>query len=438
MRTRERNNLTTVPLTSTATIRTNNETSHSCGTAYDGRTSGFAYPIGSYETITDQVIPGFKARSAKGEIFNNPMSSYKETRSVERGTSSVRFAYKATDSMLHRHCPDHYWESVPEATVCLVANGGPVSHLVQPNSASRNMRDYAGTLAYADIDSPTVDGATFIAELRETISFVRNPLKAFVGLVKAAKTSKSRNAAKRALTRRGRPVYNRDLTVYDYIVDNWLSYRYGFRPIVKDIEDAAEAVAQTVLNERPKRRTARGNASDSSSLSNSGTCPYDSRCEFQTDTRVSVEVRAGVLYEYQRSRDTFGVDFARVPVAAWEAIPFSFVVDHFLNVGSFIEGITPKGGIKHLAAWTTTTVTLGTTRTSRLVSVPVTSGRVGYVVADGLTTESFNSVSKTRIPGVTIGLAMRNDPFLKGNSLDTDKSFITDLVALGSQLLRSK
>lgn len=407
----------------TATMYGNNEITHSCAMTTESRSLAFDYPQGSIESFTDVVIPGYHARSAKGEIFNNPMSSSKTERSVEMGTFTGGWHYKKSDTG-HRHCSDYYRESVSGAPGALNAHGVPVGHLGHDINV-QNLIDDAGTQAYAAIDNPTFDGGVFIAELRETISFVRNPLRAFNDALEEVRVRKNRTSS------------GRSKILGSFLRDNWLSYRYGFRPIVMDIEDAAVAVAQTVLNEKPKRKTARGSSSDNQRKTSSGSVSGDSRYDHQTETSTSIEVRAGVLYEFFRSPDTFGTDWVRAPVAAWEAIPYSFVVDRFFNVGSFIEAIVPKAGIRHLSAWTTVTRIQETQRSTRMVYLPDSVGRVGFIDSDGLTTERYSTVTKTRTPGIRLGLAMKPDPFGLRDS-DLEIAFITDLVALGSQLLRSK
>lgn len=422
---RERDNMVSAVITGTASIRENQHTpTHICRSRSEDRTTTFEYPTGSLETFSDYIIPGYDARSANGEVFCNPMSSSKTTRSVTCGTSSISFAYKTADDPAHRHCPDYYWESVSNAPVCLNGHGTPVYHLNNVGDVS-SLRDYAGTEAFANIDSPTIDGAVFIAELHETLSYLKNPLRSFTDALGDVRRKKNRSKNSKA---------NRQI-LGDYLRDQWLSYRYGFRPLAKEIENAAVAVAQTVLREAPKRKTARGSASDSFTVTQSGTGTYDSRVSFETETKIAIDVRAGVLYEYYRSPDTFGLKVERAPLAMWEAIPYSFVVDRFLNVGSFVEAITPKAGIRHLAAWTTVKTETTTQRTSRLTSQGSINGRTGSILSDGLTIENYSSITKTRTPGVKIGLALNAQPFGK-DSLDV--SFITDLVALGAQMLRTR
>jgi hypothetical protein len=63
-----------------------------------------------------------------------------------------------------------------------------------------------------------------------------------------------------------------------------------------------------------------------------------------------IQVRAYCHYKadmtYLPARD-FGL--TELPLTAWELVPFSFVVDWFVNIGDWLEALTPKLGIKILS-----------------------------------------------------------------------------------------
>lgn len=225
-------------------------------------------------------------------------------------------------------------------------------------------------------------------------------------------------------------------TVSELISDSWLSYRYGISPLLKDVKSAAEAVARTVLNNEPVRKTARGSASEYGQITSNGHFDHAlGRWDYQKSTEVEVSVRAGVLYEMIRSPNTFGVGTERIPVGAWEAIPLSFLVDWVFNVGSFIEAITPVAGVKRLGSWTTIHTTMSTTREIWFAQGGASDfGLPRLIDSDGRSTETYKSVIKQRDPGIQIGLAHKITP-LKG---DIGKKRVLDLLALSNQILVSR
>jgi len=66
-----------------------------------------------------------------------------------------------------------------------------------------------------------------------------------------------------------------------------------------------------------------------------------------------VSVRAGVLTDILcvNALNLFGLD--SLAEAAWDLIPFSFIVDWFVDIGTFIAAWTPEMGLKPLASWYT-------------------------------------------------------------------------------------
>jgi hypothetical protein len=372
--------------------------------------------------MVDEVIPGFAKRSAKGEVFVNYMSHYKSHREQPTlSTKSYHVEYTPGTPAGNKYCAYNSAQTMPASPQGLNQLGSPVQHLRLDIGASVNLRTLAGTQAAAGIDNPTLDGAVAIAELREALSFMRNPLRALNRELVRVRRDKWRDHGKW-----------RTKTTSEYLRDNWLSYRYGVRPLVKDVQDAAHAVARTALNDEPKRQTSRGSASESFHFSSDG---KSGDFDFITETRVEVDVEAGVLYELALGPNTFGLGLQRVPVAVWEAIPYSFVVDWFANIGSFVSAITPVAGVRRLGSWTTTTVTHETTRKIWWARGGIhSSGMPRVIESDGQSTEQFSSSTKTRVPGIIVGLAHTTSPF----SGDIGQKRLIDLVALGHQILASK
>lgn len=419
-RTRIKDNTTSSVLESTGTIKKNNETNHTCESEPVSFALGWSYPTGSYQSMSDYVVPNFARRSAAGEVFNNPMSSFKSERSVSTGTRAYTVPWKGSYSG-HKHCADYRDESVPNSAYELSRWSGPVGHLDVPLGTSiQNLINLASTEAAANVDAPTFQSVVAIAELRETLSYLRNPLGALNRELTDINNWKRR---KRKLDRK---------TVGEVISDNWLSYRYAIMPIVNDTRNLAEAVARTVVDSEPVRKTARGSASSNGETQLDGSI---SLSDYQTRTATTVEVRTGILYEMTLSPNTFGLGTEQIPVALWEAIPLSFMVDWVFNIGSFIEAMTPVAGVRRLATWTSVKTDSTTTRETWWARGGTHSyGTDRVITADGRCSESYVTTSRTRNPGIQVGLAHKVSP-LQG---DLGKKRLLDLLAIGHQLLVSK
>lgn len=388
-----------------------------CTSSATSKSIDFDYYVGEEETMHDVVIPGFHRRSAKGEIFINPMHSFKKKRELSLGAFSYYVAKDEEDC--------DYSQSYSQAPHTINVLGAPVTHLQVGEPSVAALRRTASTQAKANIDDSTIDGLVFLGELRETIGYLRDPLSSFNKFLSGVRKTKNRKGYVGPTA--------------GFLSDNWLSYRYAMRPLASDIVNGMDAILDTVDGFDPDRRTARGYASSSGSLSDSGLIGGEPSVETTYDTTSThdVSVRAGILYEYSRSPDTWGMAAHQLPIAAWELIPFSFVADWFVNIGPWIEAITPVAGVRELGSWTTVRRVRETVRTSYRSFGGYTSGggltRERHITADNQTVETYSTTSTTRSPGLDVGLTFKVSP-LAG---DIGKARILDLAALGKQILSS-
>jgi hypothetical protein len=121
---------------------------------------------------------------------------------------------------------------------------------------------------------------------------------------------------------------------------------------------------------KPQRYTARGHASSSFDVGGTIDHPAFSifKCKSEYEKLHDVSVRTGILYELDH-RDVFGLSFKEIPITAWELVPYSFVIDWFVNAGDYIQAVTPKLGVKVLGSWSTTEDEIVTKTTTTLEDV---------------------------------------------------------------------
>jgi hypothetical protein len=386
---------------------------------------------GWYRKTTDVVIPGFHERSAAGEIFNNPYTTkYVEEIGIVEGT----WQQTAKDSACSPSYPYKHLKTIYAGTGFVRAkdlfgaDGQPTS----------NLSVLAGTDAASGVQAANVQGLVELAELAKTLKFIANPFKAFENFIEDILRSKDFRRWKANRLARGKSTSGRKpgkgtaATLADYLSEEWLRYRYGIMPLFYLCNDALKAVNEP---KAPVRRTSRGKATETRVLQenvNEGDPTVEVRAVNRTHTKTWT-VRAGVLYEHSLDlQANYGTRFQDVPEAAWELIQFSFIVDWFLNVGSFLGAIRPKVGVKQLATWTTTTLT-----DNREVTMVCTGGSGSSTyeyTSDRFAHSSIKTVEKRRVPGISVGLTY------KWTTIDNFKSIhlkrATDSVALIYKLLR--
>lgn len=370
------------------------------------------FTLGSFESMTDVVTPSFTKRSARGEVIVNPMVKTKWTRTATEGGFSFKNGGTGASSYIDTY--DGYY--------AIDRKGGVTPHAPVPIDLGA-LKLQAGTSAASNVDSSAFEGIVFLGELPELIRMLRNPVKGYRDWLSYMKREKNRSPKspwRYAKLRR-------------FIDDNWLGYRYGVRPLIYDAQRLMIAIDQAMKKENPQRRTARGSSSDSGNGSISSTATtYAANVSYTINTRRNVSVRAGILYEmYNSTADNFGLSFDKIPSAAWELIPFSFVVDWFANVGSYVGAITPKVGVRTLGSWTTTKDVISTTCTSSVSSL---DDATDTILNPGHCDETYITETKTRAPGAGVGLTLTP---AAGNLAKLDILQVRDLLIFARKLLAS-
>lgn len=134
----------------------------------------------------------------------------------------------------------------------------------------------------------------------------------------------------------------------------WLEYRYAWSPLVADIRTALKLLA-TDKTFSP-RRTFRGWDDDGSTSSIDVTYSSGGYTYRTTGTLIESRiVRAGVLTSIDLPSIELFRDYGLLggPGVVWELIPYSFVVDWFVNISGFLGSINPTAVIKSLGSWST-------------------------------------------------------------------------------------
>lgn len=127
------------------------------------------------------------------------------------------------------------------------------------------------------------------------------------------------------LTLRDTPV--REVT-RDWIASNWLSFQYGWRPLIQDVHEATKHLAYLLNADRNKTYRV------SKRVNGDTTKPYIS-IYYPTSqtvyTRKSIVARVSTV-------DEIGLVGLKDPASiAWELMPYSFVVDWFIPIGNYLS-----------------------------------------------------------------------------------------------------
>lgn len=134
----------------------------------------------------------------------------------------------------------------------------------------------------------------------------------------------------------------------------YLAVRYGLLPVLSDIKAVVEGMQAKLC---ATRISSRGSAEDTYSTSYDTNGLYDLGYGGYLNLKCRTEVRESLVV---RALSLDGVDLGRAQAIgltpkglvglAWELIPFSFVVDWFLNIGDFLYSLIPALGWSNLGS----------------------------------------------------------------------------------------
>lgn len=232
------------------------------------------------------------------------------------------------------------------------------------------------TEALADARSRGWDALTFFAEWTKTVELIK-------GFQRRTLQRAGRVADSIMLSRKSRSNLQTTNDLARAFSETWLEGRYGWRILRFDIEAINESLSK--LN-NARSQYGRGYATDSdtksrtiySAGSTSGQILRHTPVDGGTNTLGSGTItqdrvytkRAGTVLEAMVG-DILTVDPL---VTAWEVIPFSFIVDWFVNIGDVVTAFSPFAQENLLGAWVSFKDEIRTTSTF----TPSGSSKIDY------------------------------------------------------------
>jgi hypothetical protein len=192
--------------------------------------------------------------------------------------------------------------------------------------------------------------AIFLGEGREALGTIAQSATKVYKAYKAARkgnvsgafrilTGKSRSASRKAVSH----------TNAKTLADRWLEIQYAWKPLLDDAYGAAKHLAY--MQNRPAVKTYRV-----------GKTMYreDPLKIFNYDISGSKFVRKGIVARVTHVNEAALLGLTDPASLAWELLPYSFVADWFIPIGSYLEALTLRGALtgtfisssKHITATT--------------------------------------------------------------------------------------
>lgn len=305
---------------------------------------------------TGVSMPKYKDNISKLQSATTPLSAYAQSASVKEG------ALRVTTTKSHSYGEQTFtdtWMGISHGV-----NGHyyaiPLSDADYFNSTSVRDRALARARSLASdkikaIQTP-FNTQVFAAELKEIRGLFRQPLLEYGRLVeKLARTSKNYRGYDKLVARKKRESRTA-------LADTYLEFQFGVIPLISDIKAIA-----TLFNEKAQQESTNrihayakvdGLVLDSFQI---GDYTAGVECQLRLIRKGYTEVfiTSGIAAQFQEKLT--GIDalsnqllsLLEVPVAVWESIPYSFLLDYFVNVGDTINATTTA---RNMVSYTSETV----------------------------------------------------------------------------------
>jgi len=183
-------------------------------------------------------------------------------------------------------------------------------------------------------------GGNFVAEFGETVEMFLHPVKSiyrrswtFVGKLKKL-----------------RKVYERDPVSYSKaLADLYLAFVFAIKPLAQDANDFADTVTKYQTSYVPdvlhihahgksKKLVSRDTVDVTSAPYGIGLMQSERSVVLDSHVIYAGAIRSAPTFN-GRTLSQFGFDEFDIVPAVWEAIPFSFLVDYFLNVQEVLDSM---------------------------------------------------------------------------------------------------
>lgn len=181
-----------------------------------------------------------------------------------------------------------------------------------------------------------------LAESRQTLNMLTSTAKA----VASFRTKWLKNLS-RQLRRNGSP---------KELHSSWLAVRYGWMPLYYDAYGIAKHLvdlSHPLKDIYPVRAFANW-STDNSAAADWSTTGWKGRYETRTTHRYKAGVGGFVTIERRIARELVRAGLVNPLEVLWEVLPYSFVVDWFIKVGDYVEGMTALNGVALSYCWAST------------------------------------------------------------------------------------
>lgn len=245
-------------------------------------------------------------------------------------------------------------------------------------------------------ESYGVNGLLVIGELRETIQMLRNPLAAankatqlYLDALKAKRREIKQSVPRRRSETDRQHSIRRANALKNAMAGSWLELQFGLLPAISDAKEILEESLDMYLKRARNTRTRLRARSPkfSNVIQDEGLSFYFTNLQFKVsyrrETEASVQYTCGVnrtlvspVGQMEDALQRFGFQIQNFVPTIYELIPWSFLVDYFVNLGDIVEAVcTDTSNV----TWVSRTQRQDTLITHTSEGVPYNEGSPGTV-----------------------------------------------------------
>nr|UJQ85095.1 MAG: hypothetical protein 1 [Leviviridae sp.] len=312
------------------------------------------------ESVASISVPNYKKRSAQGEIFNNPFSrSLLELSSTQIDTGWVSSERWSTAVSIVR---GDKWGGQPYAVSCSsFAITRSRSLLCVPPEFLAALKSNIPTLdagaqsainnAFGNIQQGEVDLLVMAAEGKKTLQHLLSTVQRFTALVSAIRRRDISKLCPKTYKKMKKGAFDGAGGAKQMFEDAWMEARYAWLPLVFDAVGMFNIVTGNVTDRQTFRASSNDhgvNDLDFTVVTSAGPMKF-------TGSVTSIAgARAGVLTEkLMNSPLAQHLSVFNIATMVKEVIPFSFVLEWFINLSGLLYTLNPNPILRPLAAWCT-------------------------------------------------------------------------------------
>ncbi len=139
----------------------------------------------------------------------------------------------------------------------------------------------------------------------------------------------------------------------------WLAYSFGIAPMVGDVQNLSETIAEALLKDYGFEHltgTCTSRYTQTSVSTTTGTVNQNVDFIRRTTNKVSYRYIAAIDFSVKSNLDygllkRLGFSFEELPSIGWELTPYSWMLDYFTTVGHYLDDtfVIPAGATKYLS-----------------------------------------------------------------------------------------